>query len=1252
MAGSARAGGSGFVAVDLRPKPSKWLPLALLAVTGLCTACWCEELSCSPGPLELVVSPSQAAVLDCHLTGESLGATGPSSGRAAAAAVGNVTWTHNGAPLAADSQAALVLPNGSLALPPGNEGLDGGNYACEMLTPYGTLVSRPIRLRYAVLSKFTQHPVPQKVPEGSVARLQCRIEGSPPPVIAWERDHTALPPDSRFTALPNGVLQIAKVELADEGSYRCVASNSAKKRYSQEAALEVNSGEKNESQDPAIVVRPQNVTVVAGRSAVLECLATGTPDPIVSWSRLDGMPISPDAAVLGRFNLLFVRVRAVHAGAYVCRVNKLGSRQFTTATAQLAVLVPPAITQPPETLSKARAGTARFICKVEGEPPPVIRWLKNGRRILSNGRVRIQNNHNLVINQLAVEDAGPYQCVAENGVGSACASARLTVTIREGLPGPPRNLRATVQSSVALVIGWERPEQHSGEIIGFSIHYQKAVGINNEEYQFAVNNDTAEFLLKDLEPDTNYTIYMVAYSQRGASQTSQLLTVSTPEDVPSAAPQLSLSSAGGTDIRVSWLPLERAESRGRVLGYRVEYSAQREDTVHAVEVPGGETQVTLSGLQPSRAYRVRISAATGSGSGEPSPWTLHRTTPHSNRTAQPPVLQLTVESNRTALQIFWHSPANHFQIRGYQLYCRQAPAAQELADELEDPGDEPPIDGTDWLIGPISLRRRATHYTISGLKPGVLYEVRLVVHAKHDNAHVVTWRGRTPDPPSRPPASDPGVLPELPELPSSPMPPTHLLAQGNGSSAVRLWWRKPAFSNVEIVGYTVRYAPSPAPTNASAFSYIPCAEEGLLVQGLKPFTRYQFSVQSHGHNSNGRFGDTVEEATPPDRPGTPPMDVTLSAVDMRSVRVAWEPPLEPNGPVSEYVLIYSSNASLPREMWTAIRRAGDALSADIVGLESGTLYFFSVGAKTPVGPGPFSTALSVHTLVEPQTTGLPLLLNVHSLTGMLVGVCIAFACVSLCVAVLLCRSKHGRASRPGDCCLPGAPGDPTASASGNGPQMRNGRPLDSHELETLMCCQEAAGPDGTARPGRDVADAAATTASSYSPSPSARDPERQQLVPNGTAVSARNKVGNGSTNHAATCVTSFADETATCDVFLSPNSTALTDLSLDSSTDGEVLSNGGQTNQSDSGSFAAADEGGPATDAEPAGKSPASSDKGLADSPEQPAPSQQQQQQPHLRGAPCDGAEDPDDVNKDVEDPAAPCQSPHHASSTSPAGQP
>lgn len=50
------------------------------------------------------------------------------------------------------------------------------------------------------------------------------------------------------------------------------------------------------------------------------------------------------------------------------------------------------------------------------------------------------------------------------------------------------------------------------------------------EYQFAVNNDTTELQVRDLEPNTDYEFYVVAYSQLGASRTSSPALVHTLDD--------------------------------------------------------------------------------------------------------------------------------------------------------------------------------------------------------------------------------------------------------------------------------------------------------------------------------------------------------------------------------------------------------------------------------------------------------------------------------------------------------------------------------------------------------------------------------------------------------------------------------------------------------------------------------------------------------------------------------------------------
>lgn len=46
--------------------------------------------------------------------------------------------------------------------------------------------------------------------------------------------------------------------------------------------------------------------------------------------------------------------------------------------------------------------------------------------------------------------------------------------------------------------------------------------------------------------------------------------------VPSAAPQLSLSSPNPSDVRVVWLPLPPSLSNGQVVKYKIEYGLGKE----------------------------------------------------------------------------------------------------------------------------------------------------------------------------------------------------------------------------------------------------------------------------------------------------------------------------------------------------------------------------------------------------------------------------------------------------------------------------------------------------------------------------------------------------------------------------------------------------------------------------------------------------------------------------------------------------
>ncbi|KAB0405671.1 hypothetical protein E2I00_003088, partial [Balaenoptera physalus] len=480
------------------------------------------------------------------------------------------------------------------------------------------------KLYLIAISAFEVQPISTEVQEGGVARFTCKISSNPPAVITWELNRTTLPVTmDRVTALPTGVLQIYDVDQKDAGNYRCVAATVAHRRKSMEASLTVIPGKESKSfHTPTIIAGPQNITTSLHQTVVLECAATGNPKPIISWSRLDHKSIDVfNTRVLGNGNLMISDIRLQHAGVYVCRATTPGTRNFTVAMATLTVLAPPSFVEWPESLTRPRAGTARFVCQAEGIPSPKMSWLKNGRKIHSNGRIKMYNSK-LVINQIIPEDDAIYQCMAENSQGSILSRARLTVVMSEDRPSAPYNVHAETMSSSAILLAWERPLYNSDKVIAYSVHYMKAEGLNNEEYQVVIGNDTTHYLIDDLEPASNYSFYIVAYMPMGASQMSDHVTQNTLEDV--------------------------------------------------LELPGTTHEHLLEGLKPDSVYLVRITAATRVGLGESSVWTSHRT-PKATSVKAPKSPELHLEPlNCTTISVKWQQDAeDSATIQGYKLYYKE-----------------------------------------------------------------------------------------------------------------------------------------------------------------------------------------------------------------------------------------------------------------------------------------------------------------------------------------------------------------------------------------------------------------------------------------------------------------------------------------------------------------------------------------------------------------------------------------------------
>uniref|UniRef100_A0ABM5FZS5 Fibroblast growth factor receptor-like 1 isoform X2 n=1 Tax=Pogona vitticeps TaxID=103695 RepID=A0ABM5FZS5_9SAUR len=92
--------------------------------------------------------------------------------------------------------------------------------------------------------------------------------------------------------------------------------------------------------------------------------------------------------------------------------------------------------------------TIKLLCPVEGDPPPLTMWMKDGRTIHSGWtRFRVLQQ-GLKIKEVENEDAGTYICKATNGFGSMNVNYTLIVIARPRFTQPAKMRRRVIARPV------------------------------------------------------------------------------------------------------------------------------------------------------------------------------------------------------------------------------------------------------------------------------------------------------------------------------------------------------------------------------------------------------------------------------------------------------------------------------------------------------------------------------------------------------------------------------------------------------------------------------------------------------------------------------------------------------------------------------------------------------------------------------------------------------------------------------------
>lgn len=209
-------------------------------------------------------------------------------------------------------------------------------------------------------------------------------------------------------------LRIQKVDVYDEGSYTCSIQTKQKPKTSHVYLI---------VQVPASIYKvSEDVIVNEGSNVTLSCLASGRPDPMITWRLLN-----PSAEPLdGEEFLDIIGIMRNQAGRYECKA----SNDVATPDVKYVNVV---VNYPP-TIQKIQSSetpvgqVGMLQCDANAVPKPEFEWYRDDKRMTNSQSINIQmlgTTTILVFSNVSEEDYGNYTCVATNRLGIQNASVFL-----------------------------------------------------------------------------------------------------------------------------------------------------------------------------------------------------------------------------------------------------------------------------------------------------------------------------------------------------------------------------------------------------------------------------------------------------------------------------------------------------------------------------------------------------------------------------------------------------------------------------------------------------------------------------------------------------------------------------------------------------------------------------------------------------------------------------------------------------------
>ncbi|XP_029288438.1 contactin-4 isoform X2 [Cottoperca gobio] len=902
----------------------------------------------------------------------------------------------------------------------------------KMLLPWELLILLLLKECLAVNTRhgpvFTQEPSDSIFPlstDDTQVFINCKAKGNPPPHYRWKMDGREINTESDPNySLVEGNLLINDPHVIDHaGVYQCITTNTFGTVVSREAKVQF-SFLQNFSRKSR-----NTVSVREGQAVVLLC---GPPPHYgeikYSWvSNGQRSLLQQDAR---RFisqrtgNLYIAKVEASDAGNYTCVVRNMMTNT-TVLSSPTPVVVrrdvvmgeyePKIEVQFPDTLHISKGSSVKLECFALGNPVPTISW----RRADGNpfpGKIKINHSSGVLeIPYFRPEDAGVYECVAENSRGRNVARGQLLFHNVEHLQ-------------------WVQTLKDAHMAIDANLQWEcKASGKPRPTYKWMKNGHpmTAEerihveagrLTISRINLLDSGMYQCVAETEHGAVYASaELKVVASPPDFTRWPVKKSTVIQRGGEVVLECRP--HASPRATISWWRG--GEPLKDSKRQTIMEDGTLRITnISKLDGGRyTCLARNHFGTSSSTGtlvvkEPTriivpPLSLDATV------GQSLVLPCEVSSDSSLSPIFkWFfngkaidfSRQDHFEMIGggfagdlmvrniqlkhsgkyvcmvhsevdtvsaaADLIVRGSPGAPEglVVTDISDttvqllwgsgPDNHSPVTmymvqaRTLFSIGwqtvrtvPDSVPGQMMHATVRDLNPWVDYEFRVVAINS-----VGVGEPSTPSKQTRTKAAVPKVAP------------VNVSGGGGARGELVIMWEPvpEEQQSGEDYGYVVAFRPLGSSTWIQTVLASPDASRYIYRNdSIAPLSQFEVKVGVYNTMGEGPFSHVITVFSAEEEPSEAPSRVWARAVSASEIEVYWEP--IPPGSSSEKIIAYEvlfwEEGSQPR----AERVRVIDTSALLSGLKGSTVYLISVRAQNSAGLGPCSPAFNITTKKPPPS---------------------------------------------------------------------------------------------------------------------------------------------------------------------------------------------------------------------------------------------------------------------------------------------